>query len=85
MNATWADMRRASTGNETTVLDYSEGTWTARIKRRNTWRFELWDSGEGRFVEKRGGHVLGAECRRLGILGWISICGEREKFNITKC
>ena len=34
--------------------------------------------GEGRFVEKRGGHVLAAECRRLGILGWKSICGERE-------
>ena len=26
--------------------------------------------------------MLGAECRRLGISCWISICGETDKFNI---
>lgn len=38
MIATWADMRRSSNGNGTTLLDYLPGTWTAWIKRWNTWR-----------------------------------------------
>ena len=31
-------MQRASIGNKTIVLDYSEGTRTVWIKRPNTWR-----------------------------------------------
>ena len=78
MIATWADMRRSSNGNGTTLLDYLPGTWTAWIKRWNTWR------SDRTYSDCRGAHLGSGESLRGEWCCHVSLTFLIKKFSAVR-